>query len=206
MTPRTFRGFNGKAVVYPDRVEIKRALSARIGGAKSSVIPFPQLVKVISKPPTRWLNGWVYLATDPDPAHLYYWADPPKTKVGGNPQAIVYTWFQRDAQAEFIAAVSEVLPEPSRRPAADPLLITLADALANLTVSIDMSDDDDVDPDICVPWLEDVASTLNQLSAGDRHRLAQIIREVAGRESDAQRQAALLETPDHLGLEDSDDE
>ncbi|MFE4703473.1 hypothetical protein ACFRIC_41110 [Streptomyces sp. NPDC056738] len=127
---------------------------------------FSQLVKVISKPPTRWLNGWVYLATDPDPAHLDYWAAPSKTKVGGNPQAVVYTWLQRDTQAEFIAA----------------------------------------DPEICVPWLEDVTSTLDQLSADDRHRLAQIIREVAGRESDAQRQAALLETPDHLGLEGSDDE
>ncbi|WP_405724206.1 hypothetical protein OG885_00050 [Streptomyces sp. NBC_00028] len=205
MTLRTFRGFNGKAVVYSDRVEIERALSARVGGAKSSVIPFTQLVKVISKPPTRWLNGWVYLATDPDPAHLDFWTDPPKTKVGGNPQAIVYTWFQRDTQAEFIAAVSEVLPESSRRPTADPLLIALADALANLMVSIDLSDDD-VDPDVCVPWLEDVASTLNQLSADDRHRLARMIREVASREPDAQRQAALIETPDRLGLEGSDDE
>ncbi|MET8861114.1 hypothetical protein [Streptomyces sp. NPDC004579] len=88
----------------------------------------------------------------------------------------------------------------------DPLLITLADALANLMVSIDMTDDDDVDPDVCVPWFEDVAHKLSQLSADDRHRLAQVIREVADREPDAQRQAALLETPDHLGLEDPDDE
>ncbi|MFD6555006.1 hypothetical protein [Streptomyces sp. NPDC058398] len=88
----------------------------------------------------------------------------------------------------------------------DPLLVTLADALANLTVSIDMTDDEDVDPDVCVPWLEDVADKLNQLSTDDRYRLAQVIREVAGREPDARRQAALLETPYHLGLEDPDDE
>ncbi|MFJ5268267.1 hypothetical protein [Streptomyces sp. NPDC088358] len=118
--PRTFRGFNGEAVLYPDRVEITRALSARIGGAKSSVIPFPQLVKVMSKPPTRRLNGWVYLATDADPAHLRYWADPPKTRIGGNPQAIVYTWWQRGIQAEFIAAVAEVWQEPSQRPTGAP--------------------------------------------------------------------------------------
>ncbi|MEU9475689.1 hypothetical protein [Streptomyces sp. NPDC048191] len=118
--PRTFRGFNGKAVLHDDRVEIKRALGARIGGAKSSVIPLPQLVKVISKPPTRWLNGWVYLATDADPAHLRYWADPPKTKIGGNPQAILYTWWQRDIQSDFIAAVSEVWQEPSQRPTGTP--------------------------------------------------------------------------------------
>lgn len=118
----------------------------------------------------------------------------------------MYTCLQRDTQAEFVAAVSEVLPQPSRRPPTDPLLIALTDALANLMVSIDMSDDDDIDPEICAPWLEDVTSTLDQLSDDDRHRLAQIIREVAGRESDAQRQAALLETPDHLGFEGSDDE
>ncbi|MEU6089035.1 hypothetical protein ABZ865_19865 [Streptomyces sp. NPDC047085] len=88
----------------------------------------------------------------------------------------------------------------------DPLLITLADALANLMISIDMTDDDDVDPDVCVPWFEDVAHKLSRLSVDDRHRLAQVIREVAGREPDAQRQAALLETPDNLGLEDPDAE
>ena len=54
----------------------------------------------------------------------------------------------------------------------DPLSITLADALANLTVSIDMTDDEDVDPDVCVPWLEDVVDKLGRLSADDRHRLA----------------------------------
>jgi len=32
LTLRTFRGFNGKAVVYSDRVEIERALSASDGG------------------------------------------------------------------------------------------------------------------------------------------------------------------------------
>ncbi|MEU0783361.1 hypothetical protein ABZ341_17525 [Streptomyces sp. NPDC006173] len=88
----------------------------------------------------------------------------------------------------------------------DPLLITLADALANLMISIDMTDDEDVDPDACVPWFEDVAHKLSRLTADDRHRLAKVIREVADREPDAQRQAALLETPDHLGLEDPDDE
>ncbi|KAB1977982.1 hypothetical protein [Streptomyces triticiradicis] len=84
--------------------------------------------------------------------------------------------------------------------------ITLADALANLTVSIDMTDDEDVDPDVCVPWLEDVVDKLGRLSTDDRHRLARMIREVAGREPDARRRAALLETPYHLGLEDPDDE
>ncbi|WP_329297875.1 hypothetical protein OG410_04310 [Streptomyces sp. NBC_00659] len=69
-----------------------------------------------------------------------------------------------------------------------------------------VADGEDVDPDVCVPWFEDVVSKLNALSPDDRLRLAQVIREVADREPDGRRQAALLETPDHLGLEDSDDE
>ncbi|MFE2536932.1 hypothetical protein [Streptomyces sp. NPDC059371] len=88
----------------------------------------------------------------------------------------------------------------------DPLLITLADALANLLVSIDMTDDEDVDPDVCVPWFEDVAHKLSRLPADDRHRLAQVIQEVADREPDTRRRAALLETPDYLRLEDPDAE
>jgi hypothetical protein len=83
-----------------------------------------------------------------------------------------------------------------------PLPATLADVLANLMISIDMTDDDDVDPDICVPWFEDVTYKLGRLSVDDRHRLARLIRELAEREPDARRQAALLETPEHLGLED----
>ncbi|MFD4583190.1 hypothetical protein [Streptomyces sp. NPDC058434] len=88
----------------------------------------------------------------------------------------------------------------------DPLLITLADALANLMISIDMTDDEDVDPDVCVPWFEDVAHTLNKLSVDDRRRLAQVIRDVANRESDTQRRTALLATPHNLFLEDADGE
>lgn len=53
---------------------------------------------------------------------------------------------------------------------------------------------------------EDAGSKLDELSADDRIRLAQVIREVADREPDGRRQAPLLETPDRLGLEDSDDE
>ncbi|MEU8793694.1 hypothetical protein [Streptomyces sp. NPDC048643] len=96
--------------------------------------------------------------------------------------------------------------DPQKDTMTDPLLITLVDALANLLISIDMTDEDDVDPDVCVPWFESVGDKLNQLSVDDRARLAQVIREVADREPDVQRQAALLETPDMLGIEDPDDE
>ncbi|MFD4522802.1 hypothetical protein ACFWP7_02450 [Streptomyces sp. NPDC058470] len=105
MNPQTFKGFNAKVTLYDDRIEIKRDLTARIGGAKGSVVALTDLVRPLSKPPTAWANGYVYLATDADPAHLNYWADAPKMKIGGQPQAILFTWFQRSYQAAFLAAL-----------------------------------------------------------------------------------------------------
>ncbi|MFF3788915.1 hypothetical protein ACFYXW_02480 [Streptomyces sp. NPDC001981] len=105
MVPQTFKGFNAKVTLHADRVEIKRALTAKIGGAKDAVIMLTDVVEPLSKAPTRMLNGYVYLATNPDPEHLRIWADAPRTKIGGNPQAILFTWWQREAQAEFMTAL-----------------------------------------------------------------------------------------------------
>ena len=105
MNPQTFKGFNAKATLYDDRIEIRWDLLARIGGAKGSVVALTDLVQPVSKPPTAWVNGYVYLATDADPAHLSYWADPPKWKIGGQRQLIVFNWFQRSIQAAFLAAL-----------------------------------------------------------------------------------------------------
>lgn len=105
VSPQTFKGFNAKVTLYEDRVEIKRALTARVGGARDCVVVLADLVQPLSKAPTPIINGYVFLATDPDPAHLSHWADAPKTRIGGQPQAILFTWFQRSAQAEFLAAL-----------------------------------------------------------------------------------------------------
>ncbi|MGW2822145.1 hypothetical protein ACWC24_14200 [Streptomyces sp. NPDC001443] len=107
MEARTYRGFNAKVTLYDDRVEIKRALTARIGGAKGCVVALADLVRPLAKPPTRLVNGYVFLATDADPAHLEYWANAPKTKIGGQRQAILFTWFQRQAQEDFLTALTE---------------------------------------------------------------------------------------------------
>ncbi|MFJ8598062.1 hypothetical protein ACIREM_04900 [Streptomyces shenzhenensis] len=107
MTVKTYKGFNAKVTLYDDRVEIKRGLTARIGGTEDCVVALTDLVQPLSKSPTPLLNGYVFLATDSDPAHLKYWADAPKTKIGGQRQAILFTWFQRSAQADFLAALLE---------------------------------------------------------------------------------------------------
>ncbi|MET8518258.1 hypothetical protein [Streptomyces sp. NPDC005077] len=105
--PQTFKGFKAKVTLYADRVEIKRALSARISGPKDAVVLLVDLVRPLSKPATPWINGYVYLATNSDLAHLSYWEDPPKMKIGGNPHVILFTWFQRTAQADFLSVLNE---------------------------------------------------------------------------------------------------
>ncbi|WP_371598344.1 hypothetical protein [Streptomyces sp. NBC_00564] len=105
VNPQTFKGFNAKVTLYNDRIEITRDLTAKIGGVKGSIVALVDLVQPLSKPPTAWVNGYVYLATNADPAHLSYWADPPKWKIGRQSQLILFNWFQRSNQAAFLAAL-----------------------------------------------------------------------------------------------------
>lgn len=109
MQSKKFMGFNGSAYVYGDRVELKKRLGQRIGGAIDAVVRFEEMLTPISRPPTFWLNGWVYLPTNADPEHLKYWTDPPKTKIGKNPQIILFTLGQRRNQEKFLTAVKEGL-------------------------------------------------------------------------------------------------
>ncbi|MFJ7944764.1 hypothetical protein ACIQ6K_14125 [Streptomyces sp. NPDC096354] len=87
---------------------------ASAGGAKDAVIMLTDVVEPLSKAPTRMLNGYVHLATDPDPEHLRIWADAPRTKIGGN-RAILFTWWQREAQAEFMTALEAAGVRCARR-------------------------------------------------------------------------------------------
>ncbi|MFI6878216.1 hypothetical protein ACIBL6_32740 [Streptomyces sp. NPDC050400] len=84
----------------------------------------------------------------------------------------------------------------------DRLLATVATAMAQLITSIDMTDDDEVDPDLATRWLEDVAATFGRLSSSDRLRLAQFFRDAAEHESRAAVRASMMELPNDLGLED----
>lgn len=43
---------------------------ASAGGAKDAVIMLTDVVEPLPRAPTRMLNGYVHLATDPDPEHL----------------------------------------------------------------------------------------------------------------------------------------
>lgn len=117
MEARIYQGFNAKAILYEDRVEIKRGITARIGGAQDCVVLLADLVQPLSKTPTPFVNGYIFLATDEDSAYLEYWADAPWMKIGGQRQAILFNWFQRSIQAEFLAALTDAwrAARPPRR-------------------------------------------------------------------------------------------
>lgn len=74
---------------------------------------------------------------------------------------------------------------PYRRPApshGDPLLTTLAEALAHLVAAVDTSTDEEASPDAASRWFEYPAYLFDRLSPGDRHRLADLFRAPAMKE------------------------
>ncbi|MBT2449666.1 hypothetical protein J7F03_21795 [Streptomyces sp. ISL-43] len=86
----------------------------------------------------------------------------------------------------------------------DELIQILAKALADLVISIDLSDDEDVPPDVATRWFEDSAHTLGHLIESDRDRLTALWHDLADQEPSPARRQALRELPEGLGLDDRD--
>ncbi|MFE4826187.1 hypothetical protein [Streptomyces sp. NPDC056672] len=87
----------------------------------------------------------------------------------------------------------------------DGLLTTLATAMARLITSIDMTSDEEVDPDLATGWFEDLAYAFDQLPPADRVRLAALFREVTEHESRPDVRAAMRDLPESFGLEEEDE-
>ncbi|CAL9354075.1 maleylpyruvate isomerase family mycothiol-dependent enzyme [Streptomyces sp. enrichment culture] len=79
---------------------------------------------------------------------------------------------------------------------------TLADALAHLLTAVDTCDDEVLDPDEAVGWMEHTGHVLGRLTAADRRRLAELFRDTARREPEGPWRDALRQLPDNLGLDD----
>ncbi|AJP04762.1 hypothetical protein TU94_28265 [Streptomyces cyaneogriseus subsp. noncyanogenus] len=107
--PLAFKGYMASALLYEDRVEFKRPLVARLGGNRSGTVLLRDVLKVLSREPTRLVNGHVHLLTAEDPGQLRAWADAPVKQVAGNPRAIMFTWGQRDTYTKFLTAVEGAL-------------------------------------------------------------------------------------------------
>ncbi|MEU1281449.1 maleylpyruvate isomerase family mycothiol-dependent enzyme [Streptomyces sp. NPDC005805] len=88
----------------------------------------------------------------------------------------------------------------------DALLNALAEALAGVVASIDASDEEELDPDIAVRWLEDAGAVLDRLSPAGRTRLARLFRDAAARQPAGPARSALLRVPEGFGLDDDQHE
>ncbi|WP_418955803.1 maleylpyruvate isomerase family mycothiol-dependent enzyme [Streptomyces tritici] len=76
----------------------------------------------------------------------------------------------------------------------------LAEALAELVTTIDTCDDEVLDPDTAVKWLESTGYVLGNLSAADRRTLDRLFRETALRQEPGSWRDALLTTSEGFGL------
>ncbi|MFD4375738.1 maleylpyruvate isomerase N-terminal domain-containing protein [Streptomyces sp. NPDC058486] len=84
----------------------------------------------------------------------------------------------------------------------DALLNALAEALAGLVTAVETSDEDVLDPDTAVAWLESTGHVLAGLGAADRRALDRLFREAALREPAGARRERLLLVSEGFGLGD----
>ncbi|MFI1657075.1 maleylpyruvate isomerase N-terminal domain-containing protein [Streptomyces sp. NPDC020472] len=82
----------------------------------------------------------------------------------------------------------------------DALLSALAESLADLVTAVETSDDEVLDPDAAVKWLEHTGHTLGALGPADRRALDGLFRETALRRPEGPRREALLRLPAQLGV------
>ncbi len=80
------------------------------------------------------------------------------------------------------------------------LLSALAEALAGLVTAVETSDEDVLDPDTAVTWLESTGHTLAGLTATDRRTLDGLFRAAALREPEGPRRDELLKVSEGFGL------
>ncbi|MFF3333829.1 hypothetical protein ACFYWX_30495 [Streptomyces sp. NPDC002888] len=76
----------------------------------------------------------------------------------------------------------------------------------DLTVSIDLTDEDTVDSDFATAAFGDVAVTLRTMPEDIREEFLRIVRELADEEEIPERRELLREFPEHFDLLDEDDE
>ncbi|WP_079044621.1 MULTISPECIES: maleylpyruvate isomerase N-terminal domain-containing protein [unclassified Streptomyces] len=86
----------------------------------------------------------------------------------------------------------------------DALTGALAEALAELVTAVATCDDEVLDPDIAVKWLESTGHTLAGLPAADRRALDGLFREVALRRPEGPDRDELLLLPETFGLGEPD--
>jgi hypothetical protein len=77
---------------------------------------------------------------------------------------------------------------------------TLVDALTSIIASIELTDDDDLDPDVATDITEPVAAMLQDMTADDRRRLAELSAHSAEAETNPERRELIEQFPEAYGL------
>jgi|GEM_PF-4665663 len=85
------------------------------------------------------------------------------------------------------------------------MVTVVVGALARMVSSIDLTTDEEVDPDLATAWFDDVADRFARLDPDDRAALAALFRRAAAEEPRAELREAMLSIPEDFGLVDGDE-
>ncbi|TMR88827.1 hypothetical protein [Nonomuraea basaltis] len=77
---------------------------------------------------------------------------------------------------------------------------TLAKALTEIVIRLDLSADDAIAPEVAMEVLQPVIALLRDLPEPNREALAELINQFAQEETDPERYLTAWETPETLGL------
>ncbi|THA23003.1 hypothetical protein E6R18_31615 [Streptomyces sp. A1277] len=80
----------------------------------------------------------------------------------------------------------------------------LVRAFVSLVVSIDLTDDEDIDPDVATDIFEPAAALFRDLSEEGRREVTSLVLECAELEENPERRRVILGLPEAIGLLDED--
>jgi hypothetical protein len=104
--PQAYKGYVATVTLHPDHAEIRRKLMGKITGNKDAVIPLGSVIKVLSKQPTRLINGYVQLAIEADRGQLRIATAEAERAMANNPRTVLFTWNQRRTYDAYLAAAT----------------------------------------------------------------------------------------------------
>ncbi|MFF1843066.1 hypothetical protein ACFVW9_15135 [Streptomyces sp. NPDC058217] len=104
--PQVFKGYVATVTLHPDRAVIKRKFMGKMTGAKDTTTPLSNVIKVLSKAPTRLINGYVQLATHEDQGQLVLATAEREKAIANNSRTIMFTWNQRETFVAYLAAAN----------------------------------------------------------------------------------------------------
>ncbi|WAU78518.1 hypothetical protein O1Q96_01440 (plasmid) [Streptomyces sp. Qhu-G9] len=103
---QVFKGYVATVTLYADRAEIKREFMGKVTGAKDSVVPLSNVIKVQSKEPTRLVNGYVQLATEQDRGQLRIATAEAQKAIANNSRTVLFTWNQWETCVAYLKAAT----------------------------------------------------------------------------------------------------